>query len=154
MAALAIVLSVPPFAIPLPLPGFTSEIHFFQLAIFLCAIIAGPWAGLVSGAVGALYMGIERIPFIIGGIALLGFMTGILSKKFRPVFACLVAWIVYAPYVVLTDYIWFTGFVGMPSSNAWALIAPIMVNLALQGVISAILADLIVNYVKRSKLID
>jgi len=150
MAALANVMSIPPLAIPLPLGTFTSSIHFFQLAIFLSGILAGPWAGLLSGAVGSLYMGITRIPFVIGGIAILGACTGLFAKKFRPVTACLLAWVVQAPYVILTDYVWFTYFVGNPSSVALSLIAPIMVNLGLQAVVCAVLADVIVHFVRKA----
>src|SRR4030067_772943 len=64
MAALANVMSLPPLAIPLPLGPFTSSIHFFQLAIFLCGILAGPWAGLLGGVGGGLYMGLATIPFV------------------------------------------------------------------------------------------
>ncbi len=82
MAALANVMSLPPLAIPLPLGPFISSIHFFQLAIFLCGILAGPWAGLLGGAVGGLYMGlgITRIPFVVGGIAILGGSAGLFAK--------------------------------------------------------------------------
>ena len=150
MAALANVMSIPPLAIPLPLGTFTSSIHFFQLAIFICGILAGPWAGLLSAAVGSLYMGITRIPFVIGGIAILGACTGLFAKKFRSVTACLLAWVVQAPYVILTDYVWFTYFVGNPSSVALSLIAPIMVNLGLQAVVCAVLADVIVHFVRKA----
>jgi uncharacterized membrane protein len=150
MAALANVMSIPPLAIPLPLGTFTSSIHFFQLAIFLSGILAGPMAGLLSGAVGSLYMGITRIPFVIGGIAILGACTGLFAKKFRPVTACLLAWVVQAPYVILTDYVWFTYFVGNPSSVALSLIAPIMMNLGLQAVVCAVLADVIVHFVRKA----
>jgi uncharacterized membrane protein len=150
MAALANVMSFPPLAIPLQLGTFTSSIHFFQLAIFLSGVLAGPWAGLLSGAVGSLYMGIARIPFIIGGIAILGACTGLFAKRFRPVTACLLAWLVQAPYIVVTDYVWFTYFVGTPSSVALSLIAPIMVNLGLQAVVCAVLADVIVHFVRKA----
>jgi uncharacterized membrane protein len=150
MAALANVMSLPPLAIPLQIGGYTSAIHFFQLAIFICGIIAGPYAGLLSGAVGSLYMGITRIPFVIGGIAILGFTVGLFAKKVRPVFAGLLAWMVQAPYVLVTDYIWFTLFVGNSSTTAWAIIAPIMINLTLQSVICAVLADIIIRYLKRT----
>ena len=149
MAALANVMSVPPLAIPLPLGGFTSAIHFFQLAIFLCGILAGPWAGLVGGAVGGLYMSVTKIPFVVGGIAILGVSVGLFAKKVRPVFAGLLAWLVQAPYVLVTDYVWFTLFVGNSSAIAWAIVIPIMINLTLQAVICAILADIITHYVKR-----
>jgi uncharacterized membrane protein len=148
MAALANVMSIPPLAIPLPLGTFPSAIHFFQLAVFLSGILAGPWAGLLSGAVGSLYMGITRIPFVIGGIAILGACTGLFAKKFRPVTACLLAWLVQAPYIFVTDYVWFTF--SNPSSVALSLIAPIMVNLGLQAVVCAVLADVIVHFVRKA----
>ncbi|HKZ87631.1 MAG TPA: ECF transporter S component [Candidatus Bathyarchaeia archaeon] len=150
MAALANLMSIPPLAIPLPLGTFTSSIHFSQLAIFLSGILAGPWAGLISGAIGSLYMGVTRIPFIVGGIALLGGSAGLFARRMRPTFACSLAWLVQAPYVLVTDYIWFTSFVGMPSTVAIGVIVPIMVTLTLEAIISAVLADVIVHYVKRA----
>jgi len=150
MAALANVISLPPLAVPLQIGGFTSAVHFFQLAIFLCGILAGPWAGLVGGAVGGLYMSATKIPFIVGGIAILGFSVGLFAKKVRPVFAGLLAWLVQAPYVLVTDYVWFTLFVGTSSAAAWAIVIPIMINLTLQAVICAVLADIIIHYLKRA----
>ncbi len=150
MTALANVMSLPPLAVPLQIGGFTSSVHFFQLAIFLCGILAGPWAGLASGAVGSLYMSATRIPFIVGGIAILGFSVGLFAKKVRPVFAALLAWLVQAPYVLVTDYVWFTLFLGNSSAAAWAIITPIMISLTLQAVICAVLADVIIHYVKRA----
>lgn len=150
MAALANLMSLPPLAIPLQIGGYTSAIHFFQLAIFICGIIAGPYAGMLSGAVGSLYMGISRTPFVIGGIALLGFAVGLFAKKVRPIFAGLLAWLVQAPYVLVTDYIWFTLFIGNSPTTAWATIAPIMMNLTLQTMICTVLADIIIHYLKRT----
>jgi uncharacterized membrane protein len=150
MAALANVMSVPPLAVPLPLVGFTSSVHFFQLAIFLCGILAGPWAGVLGGAVGGLYMGVTKIPFVICGIAILGGSTGLFAKKVRPVFAGLLAWVVQAPYVVITDYVWFTLFAGTSSAIAWGLVIPIMINLTLEALVCAILADIIIHYIKRA----
>lgn len=152
MAALANVMSVPPLAVPLPLGGFTSSVHFFQLAIFLCGILAGPWAGVLGGAVGGLYMSVTKIPFVLGGIAILGGSAGLFAKKVRPVFAGLLAWLVQAPYVVITDYVWFTLFAGTSSAVAWTLLAPIMINLTLQAVVCAILADIIIHYIKRAEI--
>lgn len=150
MAALANVMSLPPLAVPLQIGGFTSAVHFFQLAIFLCGILAGPWAGLVGGAVGGLYMSVTKIPFVVGGIAILGVSVGLFAKKVRPVFAGLLAWLVQAPYVLVTDYVWFTLFVGNSSAAAWAILTPIMINLTLQALICAILADVIIHYLKRA----
>jgi uncharacterized membrane protein len=150
MAALANVMSVPPLAIPIPLGAFTSSVHFSQLAIFLCGILAGPWAGVIGGAVGSLYMGMTKIPFVIGGIAILGGSVGLFAKKVRPAFAGLLAWLVQAPYILVTDYVWFTLFVGNSSAIAWGLVTPIMINLALQALVCAVLADIIIYYVKRA----
>jgi uncharacterized membrane protein len=150
MAALANVMSVPPLAVPLQLVGFTSSVHFFQLAIFLCGILAGPWAGVLGGAVGGLYMSVTKIPFVVGGIAILGGSVGLFAKKVRPVFAGLLAWLVQAPYVLVTDYVWFTLFAGTSSTIAWGLIIPIMINLTLEALVCAILADIIIHYIKRA----
>ncbi len=150
MAALANVMSFPPLAIPLQIGSFTSAVHFFQLAIFLCGILAGSWAGLLCGAVGGLYMGITKIPFVIGGIAILGGSVGLFAKRFRPIYASMLAWLVQAPYVIITDYVWFTFFVGTPSAVAWGLITPIMINLTLQAIVCAVLADIIIHYLKRA----
>jgi len=150
MAALANVMSVPPLAVPIQLGEFTSTVHFFQLAIFLCGILAGPWAGLLGGAVGGLYMSVTKIPFIVGGIAILGGSAGLFAKKVRPVFAGLLAWLVQAPYVLVTDYVWFTLFVGKSSAIAWTLLTPIMITLTLEAIVCAILADIIIHYVKRA----
>ena len=150
MAALANILSLPLFTIPLQLGGFTSAIHFFQLAIFLCGILAGPWAGLLGGAVGGLYMSATKIPFVLGGIAILGGSAGLFAKKVSPVSAGLLAWLVQAPYVLVTDYVWFTLFAGMSSAIAWMIVTPIMISLTLEAIVCAILANIIIHYVKRA----
>jgi hypothetical protein len=95
-------------------------------------------------------MSVTKIPFVVSGIVLLGFSVGLFAKKVRPVFAGLLAWLVQAPYVLVTDYVWFTLFVGTSPAAAWALLAPIMINLTLQAVICAVLAEIIVHYVKRA----
>jgi thiamine transporter ThiT len=150
MAALSNVLSFPPLAIPLQLGGFASSVHFFQFAIFLCGILAGPWAGLVCGAIGGLYMSATKIPFVVGGIAILGVSVGFFGKRVRPVTAGLLAWLVQAPYVAVTDYIWFTMFLGKSWAGTWALVLPIMINLTLQAIVCAILADIVIGYVKHA----
>jgi LytS/YehU family sensor histidine kinase len=150
MAALANVMSVPPLAIPLQLGEFTSAVHFFQLAIFLCGILGGPWAGLLGGAVGGLYMSVTKIPFIVGGIAILGGGVGLFAKRVRPVFASFLAWLVQAPYTLLTDYVWFALFTGKSSATTWTIVTPIMINLALQAIVCSILADIIMHYIKRA----
>jgi uncharacterized membrane protein len=153
MAALANVMSLPPLAIPIYLGNFTSAIHFFQLAVFTCGILAGPWAGFLCGAAGGLYMSMMKIPFVLGGIAILGGSAGLYAKKVRPILAGLLAWTTQAPYVLVTDYMWFAFILGYSSTVAWAIITPIMMNLTLQAIICSILAEIIVHYVKKSGLI-
>jgi thiamine transporter ThiT len=150
MAALSNVLSI--FAVPIQFGTFTSAVHFFQLAILLCGILAGPWAGLLGGAVGGLYMSATKIPFIIGGIAIFGGSAGLFAKKVKPVFAGLLAWLVQAPYLLVTDYVWFTLFAGMPSDMAWAIITPIMMMMTLEAIICAILANVIMHYIEKAKI--
>jgi thiamine transporter ThiT len=150
MAAFSNVLSVPPIAVPIQFGSFTSAVHFSQLAIFLCGILAGPWAGLLAGAVGGLYMSVTKIPFIIGGLAILGGSAGLFAKKVKPVFAGLLAWLVQAPYVLVTDYIWFTLFAGTPPAIAWTIITPIMITMTLEVIICAILANIIIYYLKKT----
>jgi len=145
MAALANVLSLLTFSVA---PGV--NVHFFQVAIFLCGILAGPLAGLVGGAIGGLYMSWTVIPFIVGGIAILGGTCGLLARKVRPFFAGILAWIVQAPYVVVTDYIWFVGFKLLPAEVAWARITTILGVLTIEAVVSAILAEIIVLYLKKT----
>jgi len=145
MAALANVISV--FSVTV---APEVKVHFFQVAVFLCGVLAGPWAGLVGGALGGLYMSWTAIPFIVGGIAILGGACGLFARKVRPLFAGILAWIVQAPYVAVTDYVWFVGFKFLPSTVAWGKIATFLGLLTIEAVISAALAEIIINYVKRA----
>jgi uncharacterized membrane protein len=145
MAALANVLSL----LSVPVMPRVS-IHFFQVAVFLCGILAGPWAGLIGGALGGLYMGWTVTPFIIGGIAILGGACGLFARKVRPLFAGILAWLVQAPYVVVTDYVWFVGFKFLPSDAAWTTILFLLVSLTIEAVVCATLAEIIVYYIKKA----
>jgi len=154
MAALANVLSVPPIAIPL---GGQSSIHFTQLPILVAGVFAGPTAGLLTGAVGGLSMSfvfVPRIPFIIVGLAILGGAAGFFSKRLRPLFAGILAWLVQAPYVAVTDYVWFTMFSPAKKTPeaAWAFVASILVILTIEAVISSALAEVIISYLKKAKI--
>ena len=88
MAALANILSTESLTIPIVIGPFASKIHFTQIPIFISAILSGPLAGLMTGAIGGLYMAYTvGIPFIIGGLAILGFSAGVLAHRLnvRPV---------------------------------------------------------------------
>ena len=151
MAALSIILSIEPFAIPIAIGPFSSEIHFSQIPLFISGILVGPWAGLLTGAIGGMYMSIVRIPFIIGGLAILGFAAGFFGNKLklRPLFAVILAWGVQAPYVFVTDYIWFVFFTPMPSSVALTTVTTILVKLTVEALIAAVLVAIIIPYIKR-----
>lgn len=154
MAALSFVLSVEPFAIPIAVGPFSSEIHFSQLPIFISGILAGPWAGLVTGLLGGLYMSVTRIPFILVGLAILGLAAGFFSKRFNfsPFIAGFLAWIVQVPYVFLTDYLWFFYFTPMPSSVILPTVGTLLLKLAIESFISAIILALIIPYIRRLEI--
>lgn len=154
MAALANVLSVPPIAIPLSIGTFETSIHFSQLPILLAGILAGMTGGLVTGAVGGLFgaFAVPGIPFVIGGLAILGCSAAFFSKRFRPLFSGLLAWVVQAPYVAVTDYVWFTMFLQRTPQVAWVIVTSLLVKLTVEAVISAVLADVVVAYLKRARI--
>jgi len=150
MAALANILSVPPIAIPATVGTFETSIHFSQLPIFISGILAGPAAGLIAGAVGGLYMSFMKIPFIIGGLAILGYTSGLFAKKLRPFFSGILAWCVQAPYVVITDYVWFTLFLQKPQTAAWIIITPIMIKLTIEAIVCSVLAEILIHFIKKA----
>jgi hypothetical protein len=156
MAALSNILSLPPFILPIAVGAFSTSIHFTQLPIFLSGVIAGPWAGLLTGGVGGLYMSYSTgIPFIVGGLALLGASTGYASKKLgiNPFFSSLIAFCIQAPYVFLTDYFWFTLTGLMPPSVAKNVVITIITKLSLEAVIAATLVSVITVSIKRSGIV-
>lgn len=94
-------------------------------------------------------MSFMMIPFIIGGLAILGYASGLFAKKVRPVFSGILAWCVQAPYVVITDYIWFTLFLQKPQTAAWIIITPIMIKLTIEAVVGSVLADGLIHLIKK-----
>jgi len=149
MAALANVLSFPPIAVPIT-PEIT--VHFSQLPILIAGIVTGPAGGLMTGAIGGLYMSFTRIPFIIGGLAILGLATGFFSKRARPLYAGFLAWLVQAPYVAVTDYVWFAISLQRTPQAAWAFVTSIMALLTIEAVVSSALAEITVRYLKKTRI--
>lgn len=156
MAALSNILSTELFTIPLAVGPIVSRVHFTQIPIFLSGILAGPWAGLLTGAVGGLYMSFTMIPFVFGGLALLGFMTGYVAKrfKFRPFLSAILAWVVQAAYVYVTDYFWFTSVQSMPGRVATGVVTTILMKLTVEAVIAAILVEVVVLSLGRTGLLS
>lgn len=151
LAALANILSAPPFAISL---GLRPEIHFTQFPILVAAMLAGPVAGLLTGAIGGLlssFFVLPEIPFVMGGLAILGCAAGFLAKRLRPLYAGMLGWVVQAPYLVVTDYVWFTVFApGMSQTALLAFIGTVLVLFTLEVLVSLVLVEVVVRYVKRS----
>ena len=106
----------------------------------------------MTGAIGGLYMSFTRIPFIIGGLAVLGLATGFFGRRVRPLYAGILAWLVQAPYVAVTDYVWFAIFLERSPEAAWAFVTSIMTVLTIEAVISSALVEVIVRYLKRTKI--
>lgn len=157
MAALANVLSIPPIAIPITLVDFQTEFHFTQLPVLIAGILGGPVAGLVTGAIGGLlssFVVFPRIAFIVGGLAILGVAAAFFAKRLRPLFAGALAWLVQAPYVAITDYVWFTLFLPqkMAPQAAWALVGSLLIKLTIEVVISSALAEVIIAYLKKARM--
>lgn len=156
LAALANILSLQFLTIPLVIGPFNSAVHFTQLPIFLSGILAGPWAGFVTGVIGGLYMSYSAgIPFIIGGLGLLGLMTGVFSHKLQlyPAVASGLAWCVQAPYVFVTDYFWFISTGMMPSEVAITVVTSILVKLTVETIISAAMSAILVKYLQRVRVL-
>ena len=152
LAALTNILSFQFLTIPIVIGPFNSSIHFTQLPIFLSGILAGPWAGFVTGFIGGIYMSYSTgIPFVIGGLGLLGFMTGVFAKRFQlyPAVATSLAWCVQAPYVFVTDYIWFIASRTISPEVALAIVSYIILKLTVEAIISAVLSAVLVKYLQR-----
>jgi len=109
------------------IPGF--KIHFFQIAIFIAALIYGPKGGLLSGLIGSLYPAfITGNPYIMIGNAILGVSVGIfLRYKKNIIIAVLLAYVIQLPWLIITDYY--------------------LVNLSMSFILKLILALLISNII-------
>ena len=156
MAALSNILSTELFTIPFAVGPIVSRVHFTQIPIFLSAYLAGPLGGLLAGAVGGLYMSFTMIPFVFGGLALLGFSAGYIAKRFklRPFVSAILAWVVQAVYVYVTDYYWFTSVQSMPGHVATGVVATILSKLTVEAVIAAVLVEVVVLSLRRTGLLS
>lgn len=155
MAALSNILSIDLLTIPIVIGPFSSRVHFSQLPIFLSGVLAGPLAGLLTGAIGGIYMSFSvAIPFIVGGLALLGLSTGFFARRLRPFFSSILAWCVQAPYVLVTDYFWFVSARLMPPQVALSVTSVILVKMTLEAVVSSVLSEVLIHYIRRAGLIS
>ncbi len=120
------------------------QIHVFQAAIFLAALLLGRWAGLIAGSAGSLYAAVAMgNPFILVGNAALGFFTGHFSEKgFRPVAAAMLAFAIQLPWLALTDHF----LMGL----SWSFIGGLAVSLAASNLLWAVAAAWAAGPLKRS----
>lgn len=144
MAGLANVLAL--LSVPVPLSPFQTRLHLIQLPILLAGTLAGPWVGALTGLLGALLTTYQvGIPFIIGGNAILGGVTGYLvSKGIRPVVASAIALAVQLPYVTATDLLYLQ----------WPMVQIILVKLSVETLICAAVASAIVRSTAVKSLIS
>ena len=122
--------------------AFGLRFHFFQYSIILNALMFGPFAGLVTGALVSSYnaLFIVHNPFIIGGNALLGLLVALFAKRLKPFFAVLAAYAIQVPYLLVTDLA-----VGMKLG----FVLSIIVVLALENAVCAVLAGKSKNPLKK-----
>jgi len=83
-------------------------------------------------------------------LAILGLASGFLSKrmKIKPIYSGILAWLVQAPYVFFTDYLWFTYSRAMPSPVALTTVAVVLLKLTIEALIASALSAVIVSYVE------
>lgn len=120
------------------------KIHFFQVAVFIAALIYGPAGGLLSGLVGSVYSAFAmHNPYLIIGNAILGFFVGLFVRyKMHTVIAAMLAYLIQLPWLVLTDYY----LVNLPMGFIWGLI----IALAISDVMWAIVAHYTAKPIRKS----
>lgn len=84
---------------------FGFNLHFFQILIFLAALLYGPMGGAVSGIFGSFYTAaILNNPYIIVGNIILGFFTGVFARRKIPVVgAAMLAFSIQLPWLWYSD---------------------------------------------------
>ncbi len=103
-----------------------------------------------------MYMSFMMIPFVFGGLALLGFSTGYIAKrlKLRTFLSAILAWAIQSVYVYITDYYWFTSVQSMPGHVATGVVMSILTKLTVEAVIAAILIEVVILSLGRTGLLS
>jgi len=120
------------------------QIHFFQFAVFLAALIYGPLGGLFSGAIGSTYSAVlMHNPYLIVGNALLGFFVGLFARYgLHAVFAVLLAFIIQLAWLIPSDYYW----MHLPA----VFITGLVITLLISNVIWAVIASYLSGPIKKA----
>lgn len=135
-----VLLILPNFLGMINLPTvYGFKIHFFQLAVFLAAVLYGSRAGALSGLIGSAYSAvIMHNPYLVIGNVILGFFAGLFVEKQIPIIlAIILAYLIQLPWLIFTDLY----LVHMPAMAINKLIQA----LALSNIFWAIIVLLIAN---------
>jgi uncharacterized membrane protein len=113
---------------------FGFKIHFFQLAVFIAALIYGPKGGLLSGFLGSIYPAfLMGNPYIIFGNAILGFFVGLLARRgFNIIFSVWLAYLIQLPFLLVTDYY----FIHLPIKFLVSLVIALAISNTIWAVIT------------------
>ncbi len=129
------------------IPAGVVTLHLIQFPIVLSGLAAGSVAGGLVGFFGAFVMAFtlpKANPYLLGGNALLGFLTGLLYSKIRrlsgklilpQVLSVILAYVIQMPYVYVTD----VYLMAMPHPVVMSIIGALFV----ENLISALISHMI-----------
>lgn len=105
---------------------FGLRVHFFQYAIFLAAILYGPIGGMVSGAVGSVYVAMALgNPYIVVGNVILGFVFGLFVRlKWNLVISVLAAYAIQLVWLIPSDIY----LAHMPVNVVWMVVFSLLIS--------------------------
>ncbi len=117
---------------------FGLRIHFFQYAIFLAAILYGPFGGFISGAVGSVYVAVAlNNPYIIVGNIILGTLVGLFVKMdWNIIIAVLTAFAIQLIWLIPTDIY----LIGMPVIAVKMIVFSLLISNIIFGALAGITA--------------
>lgn len=123
------------------------RIHFFQVGVMLAGVVGGPFSGLVTGAIGGVYVAwLRSDPTIVVGNGLLGLFAGIFARRMRPALAGVAAWaLIQAPWIYLTG----TFIFGVPA----VVMQLVLTLLTIEDVACALVVDLLVTHFNVRELV-
>jgi len=123
--------------------SFGFRVHFFQLAIFIVAMIYGAKGGFFAGVVGSIYSAvIMHNYYILLFNAILGVTFGyFFSKGFPVLSSILLAFAIELPVLIVIDYY----FVGIPFQILIILSISLLISNCIWGTILSFFKQAIEN---------
>jgi len=149
MGALGNILDI--LAIPLPLVflGRPIVVTFTYLPMILLGAACGPIPGAITGALSLLMVVFRTSPLSFGGGIIVGGVTGVASKKVRPLIASFIAVLCEIPYDWLIIILRAHFIAGVPIATATAILP----FLTVKWVIEVLIAGLVVEVLLRNRYI-